>query len=187
MLALQGAFREHVEVLDALGVDAVEVRTPGRPRRASTRWSCPAASRPRCRKLLDVVGPVRAAGRAARRRHAGARHLRRDDPARRARSLDGRPDQRRFGAIDIAVRRNAYGRQVDSFEADLDVDGLAGGAVPARVHPGARASSGSGDGVEVLAAVDGHPVLCRQGPVMVAAFHPELRATCGSTSCSSRR
>ena len=56
--------------------------------------------------------------------------------------LDGRPDQRRFGAIDIAVRRNAFGRQVDSFETDLDVAGLDGRAVPRRVHPGPGGRAG---------------------------------------------
>src|SRR5688500_17413292 len=75
--------------------------------------------------------------------------------------LDGRPDQRSFGVIDLAVRRNAFGRQVDSFEADLDVDGLDEPfhAVFIRA-PGVERA---GDGVEVLAEVDGHPVLCRQG------------------------
>jgi pyridoxal 5'-phosphate synthase pdxT subunit len=87
--------------------------------------------------------------------------------------LDGRPDQRSFGAIDLAVRRNAFGRQVDSFEADLDVDGLGGGLFPA-VFIRAPYVEGAGDDVEVLARVDGHPVLCRQGAVLAAAFHPEL-------------
>ena len=86
--------------------------------------------------------------------------------------LDGRPDQRTFGLIDITVRRNGYGRQVDSFETDLEVAGLAV-AVPRGVHP--RASRrGHGDAVEVRATVDGHPVLCRQGSITVASFHPEL-------------
>ena len=87
--------------------------------------------------------------------------------------LDGRPDQRCFGAVDVTVRRNAFGRQVDSFEADLPVEGLAGGPVHA-VFIRAPVVEAVGPAVEVLATVDGRPVLCRQGPVLVAAFHPEL-------------
>jgi 5'-phosphate synthase pdxT subunit len=87
--------------------------------------------------------------------------------------LDGRSDQRCFRAIDIAVRRNAFGRQVDSFEADLGVSGLAGPAMHA-VFIRAPVVERVGDGVEVLARVEGRPVLCRQGRVLVAAFHPEL-------------
>ena len=100
--------------------------------------------------------------------------------------LDGRPDQRCFGAIDISVRRNAFGRQVASFEADLDTAGLNEPfhAVFIRAPWVERA----GDGVEVLAemrpasnssAADAPasvPVLCRSGPVLVSSFHPELTA-----------
>jgi 5'-phosphate synthase pdxT subunit len=117
--------------------------------------------------------------------------------------LDGRDDQRSFGAVDIAVRRNAFGRQVDSFEADLVLADLDGGPYRGRaarrglqtaqrrgladLGPGCDAASTfpavfirapfverTGPDVEVLATVDGHPVLCRQGRVTVAAFHPEL-------------
>src|SRR5690606_20284533 len=87
--------------------------------------------------------------------------------------LDGRADQRSFGAVDIGVRRNAFGRQVDSFEADLAVAGLDGPPLHA-VFIRAPVVESVGDGVEVLARVGGRPVLCRQGPVLVAAFHPEL-------------
>jgi 5'-phosphate synthase pdxT subunit len=87
--------------------------------------------------------------------------------------LDGRSDQRSFGAIDVDVRRNAFGRQVDSFEADLPIAGLDGGDFPA-VFIRAPVIERAGPDVEVLATVDGLPVLCRQGAVLVAAFHPEL-------------
>jgi pyridoxal 5'-phosphate synthase pdxT subunit len=87
--------------------------------------------------------------------------------------LDGRPDQGSFGVIDLSVRRNAYGRQVDSFEADIAVAGLDDGPYRA-VFIRAPGVERVGDDVEVLASVDGHPVLCRQGPVLVASFHPEL-------------
>ena len=87
--------------------------------------------------------------------------------------LDGRADQRTFGVIDVAVRRNAFGRQRESFEAPLAVAGLAGGPVDG-VFIRAPFVERAGPEVEVLAEVDGHPVLCRQGAVLVAAFHPEL-------------
>ena len=85
---------------------------------------------------------------------------------------DGRPDQRSFAAIDIDVLRNGYGRQVDSFEADLEVTGL---DEPFHgVFIRAPVVEWVGDGVEVLGTVDGRPVLCRQGAVVVASFHPEM-------------
>ena len=86
--------------------------------------------------------------------------------------IDGRSDQRPLAAIDIDVRRNAFGRQIDSFEADLPIAGLD--------HPlhavfiRAPLVERVGAEVEVLASVDGRPVCCRQGPVMVSSFHPEL-------------
>jgi 5'-phosphate synthase pdxT subunit len=91
--------------------------------------------------------------------------------------VDGRPDQERLGAIDIGVRRNAFGRQIDSFETDLDVDGLDGPVHAVFIR--APVVEWVGPGVEVLARVTGvdgesRPVVCRQGPVLVTAFHPEL-------------
>ena len=86
--------------------------------------------------------------------------------------LDGLPDQHRFGAIDITARRNGYGRQVDSFEADVPVRGLDRPyhAVFIRAPKVERA----GATVEVLAEYGGVPVVAKQGRVMVASFHPEL-------------
>ena len=86
--------------------------------------------------------------------------------------LDGRPDQRSFAAIDITVRRNAFGRQVDSFEVDLDVETLDGPFHAVFIR--APFVESVDPAVEVLASVDGHPVLCRQGATLVSAFHPEL-------------
>ena len=91
--------------------------------------------------------------------------------------LDGRADQHRFGAIDISVRRNAFGRQRDSFEADLDVSGLER-TVARGVHPRPGGRTGR-PGVEVLATVRmadgaGRPSSAAQGPVLVSSFHPEL-------------
>jgi len=89
--------------------------------------------------------------------------------------LDGRDDQRSWGAIDADVRRNAFGRQVDSFEADLQVPGLADADQPFRaVFIRAPVVERVGPEVEVLATVDERPVLCRQGTTLVSAFHPEL-------------
>jgi 5'-phosphate synthase pdxT subunit len=87
--------------------------------------------------------------------------------------LDGRPDQRSFGAIDLAVRRNGYGRQVDSFEADLDVPSMAGPPFHG-VFIRAPKVERIGPYVEVLAEHEGVPVLARSGRVTVASFHPEL-------------
>jgi len=90
--------------------------------------------------------------------------------------LDGRPDQVSFGAIDLTVRRNGYGRQVDSFEADLHLAGAdEGAAAPYHaVFIRAPLVVSVGPNVEVLAEHDGHPVLVRQGAITAAAFHPEL-------------
>ena len=87
--------------------------------------------------------------------------------------LDGRPDQRSFDAIDISVRRNAWGRQVDSFEALLDVTAIGADAFDAVFIRAPRVEC-VGDDVEVLASIDDEPVLCRSGSVVVASFHPEL-------------
>jgi 5'-phosphate synthase pdxT subunit len=88
------------------------------------------------------------------------------------RIADGRPDQVALGALDIGVRRNGYGRQVDSFEADLEVSGLEGGPFPG-VFIRAPLVEDVGD-VEVLAKHGGRAVAVRQGHVMALAFHPEL-------------
>jgi 5'-phosphate synthase pdxT subunit len=92
--------------------------------------------------------------------------------------LDGRPDQLRFGVIDLTIRRNGYGRQRASFECDLDVAGLGPEPVHA-VFIRAPVVERVGTGVTVLATLPAgsdrpQPVLCRQGPVLVSAFHPEL-------------
>jgi len=91
-----------------------------------------------------------------------------------ARSVsDGHPDQRSFDAIDIDVRRNGYGRQINSFEASLSIDAIDGGPLPAAFIR-APLVERVGDGVDVLAEHEDVPVLCRQGNVLVSSFHPEL-------------
>jgi 5'-phosphate synthase pdxT subunit len=85
---------------------------------------------------------------------------------------DGLPDQRGLRALDITVRRNGYGAQLDSFEAELDVSGLEGGRFPG-VFIRAPVVEDAGS-TEVLATHEGRPVALRQGHVMALAFHPEL-------------
>jgi 5'-phosphate synthase pdxT subunit len=171
IVALQGAVREHREVLDALGVEAVDVRTPEQLG-AVDALILPGGESTTMSKLLDSsslrapVAELLAGGLPVLGTCAGMILLARD-------VVDGRPDQESFGAIDIAVRRNAYGRQRDSFEAALDVDGLTGGPFPGVFIRAPRIES-AGNGVEVLARYDDHAVLARQGGVWVASFHPEL-------------
>ena len=93
------------------------------------------------------------------------------------RVLDGAAGQQTLGGLDITVRRNAFGRQVDSFEGDVDFAGL-GGTRARGLHPGA-VGRGRGPGVEVLARVGGGEavgriVAVRQGPLMATSFHPEV-------------
>jgi 5'-phosphate synthase pdxT subunit len=171
VLALQGAVGAHASALRRLGAESREVRTSADlgevdalvlPGGESTTMSMLLESA----ELFDPLAARLAEGLPALGTCAGMILL-------GAEILDGRPDQRCFGAIDIGVRRNAFGRQVDSFEADLAVDGLAGAPFRA-VFIRAPFVERIGPEVEVLASVDGHPVVCRQGPVTVTAFHPEL-------------
>ena len=170
VLALQGNVREHLAALAELGAHPVEVRTAEDlsgvdalvlPGGESTTISLLLQSSGLFQTVADRLGD----GMPVFGTCAGMILLARE-------VLDGRPDQRSFGVIDISVRRNAFGRQVDSFETGLAVEGV-DGAVDA-VFIRAPFVERAGGGVEVLARVDGHPVLCRQGPVLVASFHPEL-------------
>jgi 5'-phosphate synthase pdxT subunit len=171
VLALQGAIEPHRAVLDALGETTVEVRTPD-DLSAIDALILPGGESTTMSFLLDSSGlraPLRqqlADGLPAFGTCAGMILL-------AAEVLDGRADQESLGAIDISVRRNAFGRQRDSFEADLDIDGITGGAFHA-VFIRAPAVERVGAGVEVLASVGDRPVLCREGAVLVSSFHPEL-------------
>jgi len=171
VLALQGAAREHAQALSDLGAHPVLVRDPEDlsgvdalvlPGGESTTMSMLLDSA----ELRAPVGERLAAGMPVLGTCAGMILLARE-------VLDGRVDQESFGVVDLSVRRNAYGRQVDSFEADLSVSGLPGGPFRA-VFIRAPVVERAGPDVEVLAEVDERPVLCRQGSVVVAAFHPEL-------------
>jgi 5'-phosphate synthase pdxT subunit len=158
VLAVQGNFREHAAMLRRLGADAVEVRRPGQlggldglviPGGESTTFM-------RLMRLYGLDEALREFDRPVFGTCAGMIVL----------------DRNHLGLVDLRVRRNAFGRQVASFETDLD---LPGDDTPLRaVFIRAPWIEDVGPDVEVLAEVDGHPVLARQGRFLVAAFHPEL-------------
>jgi len=171
VLALQGAFREHRRALARLGVEAREVRLPAHldglggliiPGGESTTMAKLMVS-----YGLDAAIPAfHARGGAVWGTCAGAILI--------AREVVGRPEQPRLDLIDLSVARNAYGRQIASFEADLDVVGL---DAPFRgVFIRAPRIAAAGPDVEVLARHDGDPVAVASGRVLATVFHPELSA-----------
>ena len=170
VLALQGAFARHSEVLTGLGTVPLEVRTPG-DLDAVDAMVVPGGESTTMSMLLDSSGlrpslaERLADGLPVLGTCAGMILL-------AVRVTDGRDDQRSFGAIDIDVRRNGYGRQVDSFEDQLSVTGLDGPFHGVFIR--APVVERVGADVEVLATVDGVPVLCREGAVLVSSFHPEM-------------
>jgi len=158
VLAIQGDFREHSEVLRRLGADPVEVRKPAElegldglviPGGESTAIG-------RLARIYGLEEALRSFERPVFGTCAGMILL----------------DREHLGLIDVSVRRNAYGRQVASFEADLKLDGE---SKPLRgVFIRAPRVADAGPGVEVLAEHDGEPVLLREGRYLIASFHPEL-------------
>ena len=162
VLAVQGDFAAHARVLRELGAVAVEVRTP--------------------EQLADVAGLIIPGGESTTismgMRAAGL------DEAVRAHHEAGRPvfgtcagmivcDDAHLGLIDVTARRNAFGRQLQSFEADLEVEGI--GPEPLRaVFIRAPWVERQGPSVEILASWEEHPVVVRDGSVLACAFHPEL-------------
>jgi 5'-phosphate synthase pdxT subunit len=170
VLALQGDVREHLLALTDAGADAVPVRTAGDLARVDG-LVIPGGESTTIGRLLAIFGllePMRARiadGLPAYGSCAGMILL-------ADRVLDGKPDQPLVGGLDVAVRRNAFGRQVDSFETDLDVTGL--DAPLHAVFIRAPWVESYGPDVEVLASVDGHPVAVRQGSLLATSFHPEL-------------
>ena len=158
VLAVQGNFREHAVVLRRLGADVVEVRKPS--------------------QLGGLDGIVIPGGEST----AIGRLTRLYGLEEALRQFDGPVfgtcagmivlDREHLGLVDVSVRRNAYGRQVASFEADLD---LAGSGDPLRgVFIRAPRVADVGPDVQVLAEHNGEPVLLRDGRFLVASFHPEL-------------
>jgi 5'-phosphate synthase pdxT subunit len=158
VLALQGAFREHARALRAAGADVVEVRLPGQLD-GLDGLVIPGGESTTITKLAALYGldeAIRSFERPIFGTCAGMILL----------------DRSHLGLADFEVERNAYGRQVASFEADLEVEG---DDRPFRgVFIRAPRVRDLGPGVEVLAERNGEPVLLRDGRVLVAAFHPEL-------------
>jgi len=169
VLAYQGDVREHLAILAEVGADGRQVRTPDEldgidglivPGGESTvigklaaRYGMLGPLRERARAGLPVFGTC-----------AGMILL--------AREVEG-PPQDLLGVLDVRVRRNAFGRQVASFEAEVDVKGLDGGPVPAAFIRAPWVAE-AGPAVEVLAEVEGRVVAVRQGDLLATAFHPEL-------------
>ncbi len=161
MLAIQGDFEAHVRVLERLGAKARTVRKP--------------------EDLQGLHGLVIPGGEST----TMTLGIERDGLAEPLRDLvrAGTPvlgtcaglillDRSHLGLLDIQARRNAFGRQVRSFEADLDLPALGG---PVRgVFIRAPWVAEHGEGVEVLAEIDGHPVAVREGEMLAVAFHPEI-------------
>jgi 5'-phosphate synthase pdxT subunit len=167
---MQGAFSEHVKALQAAGAQTRLVRTredlegldgivlPGGESTTMTMLM----------ERVGLLGPLRDAidnGLATLATCAGMIVLARD-------ITDGMPEQVGMGLLDIGVRRNGYGRQVESFEAPLHIAGMNGKTFPG-VFIRSPLVERTGD-VEVLASHDGHPVAVRQDRILALCFHPEL-------------
>jgi len=174
VLALQGAFIEHVHKLRALGVEAREVRLPA-DLEGLDALIIPGGESTAIGKLIDrfalrePILRLAAAGKPIWGTCAGMILLAKDvDPDTRAR------DQPLLALMDVVVRRNAFGSQLDSFETTLDIPALGDDPLPV-VFIRAPVVSSIGPEVEVLARLpDGRPVAIRQGNLIATAFHPEL-------------
>jgi pyridoxal 5'-phosphate synthase pdxT subunit len=172
VLALQGDVREHRASLEGLGVETLAVRRAAELERCDGLVlpggeSTTMAKLARIFELLDPLRAAAAGGLPMFGTCAGMILL-------ADRIVDGIEGQETIGGLDLTVRRNAFGRQTDSFETDLDVKGI-DGAVRA-VFIRAPWVDQVGPGVEVLAEVSGHPVAVRQGNLMATSFHPEVDA-----------
>jgi pyridoxal 5'-phosphate synthase pdxT subunit len=158
VLAVQGNFREHAAMLRRLGAEPVEVRKPEQLE-GLDGLIIPGGESTAIMRLVRLYGledAIREFVRPVFGTCAGMILL----------------DRNHLGVLDLDVARNAYGRQVASFEADLDLDG---DERPLRgVFIRAPRVAEVGAGVDVLAELDGEPVLLREGRVLVASFHPEL-------------
>ncbi|MET9291918.1 pyridoxal 5'-phosphate synthase glutaminase subunit PdxT [Streptomyces sp. NPDC003077] len=171
VLALQGDVREHVAALAAAGAAARPVRRPEELEEVDG-LVIPGGESTTMSKLAVIFGllePLRAFVRSGRPVYgtcAGMIML-------ADKLLDGRADQETLGGIDMIVRRNAFGRQNESFEAAVEIAGIEGGPVEG-VFIRAPWVESVGGGAEVLARHDGHTVAVRQGNVLATSFHPEL-------------
>ena len=176
VLAVQGDVREHLHVLESVGARAATVRRPAEVE-AVDGLVIPGGESTTMDKLVrafELQEPIRTrltSGMPAYGSCAGMIML-------ADRIADGRPDQQTLGGIDVTVRRNAFGRQVDSFEEDLHIPAI-GGAPMRAVFIRAPWVEEFGAGVEVLATVEegparGHVVAVRQGSLLATSFHPEV-------------
>lgn len=174
VLALQGAFAEHRVAFERLGAEVRDVRRPEHleglagiafPGGESTTMSKLLATS----GLFDAIALMIARGFPVFGTCAGMILLATE-------ILDGRPDQRGFGALDVSVRRNGYGRQVDSFEASVEMACLGDSGPVQAVFIRAPKIERVGAKVQVLGEVDGVAVVVRQGNVLASAFHPEMTA-----------
>ncbi len=167
ILALQGDFREHVRLVTSIGAAAVEVRTPAQLADVD-RLVIPGGESTTIAKLAlggDLVRPIQDRARDGMPILGTCAGM----IVMAERVIDGEP---LLSLMDVTVRRNAYGRQVESFEADLDVEGIA--------HPvhgvfiRAPWIEDVGPEVRVLSSYEGRPVVLQQGNLLAASFHPEL-------------
>ena len=170
VLGLQGDVREHARTLEASGATPVIVKTP-EALASVDALIIPGGESTTIGKLLDrfdLLEPLRNRaedGMALYGTCAGAILMSRD--------IAGPQDAPfRVPVLDVVTRRNAYGRQVDSFETDLDVEGLDGSFRAVFIR--APVFESVGEGVEVLATVDDRPVFVRQGRLLASTFHPEM-------------
>ncbi|AWR86653.1 pyridoxal 5'-phosphate synthase glutaminase subunit PdxT [Meiothermus taiwanensis] len=170
VLAIQGDVREHRRMLEALGVEVVEVRLP-QHLEGLAGLIVPGGESTTIGMLTREYGleesvraRVQAGSLAIWGTCAGAIWL--------AKHIPQFPDQPRLGCLDITVQRNGYGRQVDSFETDLHIEGF-DRPFPAFFIRAPRILA-VGEGVEVLASFEGSPVLVRSGKIWASTFHPEL-------------
>lgn len=169
VLALQGDFREHIAALSAIGVDAVAVKTEAEINSVDA-LILPGGESTTIAKLARIFGVFETlkkrinSGTPVYGSCAGLILL-------ADRILDGVTGQETFGGLNITARRNAFGRQVDSFEGEIEFTGL--GKLNG-VFIRAPWIEEVGEGVEVLATSHGHPVAVRQGNILATSFHPEL-------------
>lgn len=175
VLALQGDVREHLRALQDCDVEAVSVRRPSEIEEIDALVipggeSTTIAHLAQTFGVFDLISQRIKAGLPVYGSCAGMILL-------ADRVLDATADQRTFGGMDITVRRNAFGRQVDSFEIDIAIEGFANSPMRA-VFIRAPWVEEIGAGVQVLSSVAregvSHPVAVRQGPLLATSFHPEL-------------
>ena len=171
VLALQGDVREHVSALIACGINPVHVRRPSELVEVDA-LILPGGESTTIAQLAEIFGlldPIKsriAAGMPVYGSCAGMILL--ADSI-----LDAKDGQKTFGGLDITVRRNAFGRQVDSFESDITFDDGSADLIRA-VFIRAPWVEKIGPGVKVLASVDSHPVAVRSATLLATSFHPEL-------------